>query len=435
MRSLRWGMSGDDVRALQQRLKDLGYLSGAVDGWFGYQTAAAVRRYQQAAGLVVDGVAGPDTLRSLGLAGTTTQTTPGTTPTTPAGSGARRAVSLHLGLNAVDPAGYGGWAGQLSGCEADADTMTAIAASEGFATNQLKTARATATNVLAAIGQIATRLEAGDIFLLTYAGHGSQMPNGNSDPEVDSQDETWCLYDRQLLDDEIEAALAAFRAGVNIVLLSDSCHSGTIYRLAAPQPPPEAVAVERGYAGLKESFYLDLGAQRPGPSDPAFTGFPRPVPRLAGAASAAGQRALPQEPITLNLDEGDTSVVQIGPTAGGGGDGLVTRAMPFGVMAQLWRDQGQQYQQLRQAVANRGAVQANGVSISGCMDNQLSQEVNGAGVFTTTVNRVWASNSFTASYEAFHKAVVSQMGPTQTPELGLFGVNPQQLLAMVPFNR
>lgn len=446
MRTLRLWMSGDDVRALQQRLKDIGYFSGTVDGWFGYITDSAVRKYQQAKGLLVDGVVGPATQQSLGLTGATTPITPGTTPTTPAASGAKRAVSLHIGVNSVDPAGYGGWSGPLSGCEADADTMAAIAGAEGFATNQLKTTRATSTNVLSAISQIAMRLQAGDIFLLTYAGHGSQMPNGNSDPELDSQDETWCLYDRQLLDDEIEAALAAFQAGVNLVLLSDSCHSGTIYRYVPRRPSPQVVSVERNYAVLKEAYYVDLGAGRPGPSDPPFAAFPVPVRRGAGLPSTTvqsgaveigggGGRALLQQdpPIVLNLDDGG------GARGDGESDGddsePATRDMPFDVMSRLWETQDEQYQRYRQAVANRALVQANGVSISGCKDNQLSQEVNGAGVFTTTVNRVWANNSFTGSYEAFQKAIVSQMGPNQTPELGLFGVNPQQLLAMTPFNR
>jgi hypothetical protein len=325
--------------------------------------------------------------------------------------------------------------------------MTAIANAEGFATNQLKTTSATSTNVVSAIGQIAMRLQAGDIFLLTYAGHGGQMPNNNSDPESDSQDETWCLYDRQLLDDEIEAALAGFQAGVNIVLLSDSCHSGTIYRMVVPQPSPQEVSVERDYALLKEAYYLDLGAPRPGPNEPAFAAFPVPVQRRVGMPSQTVQRATAEigggggtallqqaPPITLNLDDDGNGSRDTGQ-ADGDASQPATRDMPFDVMTKLWREQAPQYQRYRQIVANRAAVQANGVSISGCMDNQLSQEANGAGVFTTTVNRVWANNSFTASYEAFHKAIVSQMGPNQTPELGLFGANPQQLLAMTPFNR
>lgn len=445
MRILAWGMSGDDVKNLQKTLQARGYYNGPIDGWFGYLTDSAVRRYQMEKGLWVDGKAGPQTQQSLGLVGpsqpsTTKVTSPSPAPT---GAAAGRAVSLHIGLNRVDPSGYGGWSGPLSGCEADADTMTAIAEVEGFSTNQLKTADATSGNVLDAIAQIADVLESGDIFFLTYAGHGSQIPNGNNDPELDSQDETWCLYDRQLLDDEIEAAFAEFGAGVNIVLLSDSCHSGTIYRLQrVDQMNSGALPLERSYALLKESFYLDLAAGRPGPREPAFTAFP--VPLMRRQAIQAQARLRPGQwrgvevgksqgrPLTLDLGESGDATRSGNQTDS---DDIQTRDMPFDVMVALWDEQGERYERRRQAVANRAEVKANGVSISGCMDNQLSQEVNGAGVFTTTVNSVWANNTFTASYDAFHKAVVAQMGPNQTPDRGTFGANPDQLLAMTPFNR
>ena len=117
------------------------------------------------------------------------------------------------------------------------------------------------------------------------------------------------------------------------------------------------------------------------------------------------------------------------------GNHVMTRDMPFDQMVALWNSDGPKYQGYRDAVADRPAVSANGISISGCHDNQLSQEVNGAGVFTTTLNRVWANGGFAGSYEAFHRAVVAQMGPNQTPELGLFGANGQQLLARTPFKR
>ncbi|MGC4121194.1 MAG: peptidoglycan-binding domain-containing protein [Myxococcales bacterium] len=62
--SLRRGMSGESVRALQQLLKDSGQ-SLAVDGAFGPQTDAAVRAFQRQNGLTVDGVVGPKTLGAL----------------------------------------------------------------------------------------------------------------------------------------------------------------------------------------------------------------------------------------------------------------------------------------------------------------------------------------------------------------------------------
>ena len=62
---LRPGMEGDAVRQLQQRLRTKGFYSGAIDGLFGSQTEAAVRRAQSANNLTVDGIVGPATWRAL----------------------------------------------------------------------------------------------------------------------------------------------------------------------------------------------------------------------------------------------------------------------------------------------------------------------------------------------------------------------------------
>lgn len=67
-RTLRLGDSGDDVAALQRALTAKGITShGRADGQFGPRTDAAVREWQRAAGLVVDGLVGPRTKASLGL--------------------------------------------------------------------------------------------------------------------------------------------------------------------------------------------------------------------------------------------------------------------------------------------------------------------------------------------------------------------------------
>lgn len=60
---------GLDVFALQSKLKDLGYSPGALDGQFGPLTEAAVKKFQTAAGITADGVAGPVTYYNLGLKG------------------------------------------------------------------------------------------------------------------------------------------------------------------------------------------------------------------------------------------------------------------------------------------------------------------------------------------------------------------------------
>jgi N-acetylmuramoyl-L-alanine amidase len=56
---------GDDVAALQERLLELGFDAGRVDGVFGHRTEAALRGLQREYGLVADGACGPSTLRAL----------------------------------------------------------------------------------------------------------------------------------------------------------------------------------------------------------------------------------------------------------------------------------------------------------------------------------------------------------------------------------
>ena len=63
--TLEKGSEGEAVRALQKRLKELGYLSGTADGTFGIATEAAVIAFQQRNGLTADGKAGTATLSRL----------------------------------------------------------------------------------------------------------------------------------------------------------------------------------------------------------------------------------------------------------------------------------------------------------------------------------------------------------------------------------
>ena len=51
------GSRGDEVERFQQRLSDLGYLSGSVDGIYGKQTTQAVSAFQDLNGLTVTGTA------------------------------------------------------------------------------------------------------------------------------------------------------------------------------------------------------------------------------------------------------------------------------------------------------------------------------------------------------------------------------------------
>ncbi|GAA0794376.1 peptidoglycan-binding protein [Spirilliplanes yamanashiensis] len=432
MGTLSWGSTGDEVVKLQQMLADLGHYAGPLDGRFGPLTRAAVQAFQRAAGLPADGIVGPRTWAALadvpqepgggGPVG-------GGEPAQPVPAGDDRAVSLHIGVNRVDPARYGGWDGALSGCENDARTMTAIATAEGFTTRQLFTRQATVANVLAAIADAAARLTAGGTFLLTYAGHGGQVQDAGTD-EDDRQDETWVLFDRQLLDDEINLALADFRPGVHVVTVSDSCHSGTVTRsLRDP--------VQRAVADLKRAFYTGLAVARPGPGEPAVTAFPRPAAAARQLAVRAAVRSGPlrfpgQRPTG---DGGRNGGVATLDRPAGVTDDVVTREIPL--LTNLEVNELQAGELAAARARSRGAralVRANCLHLSGCEDSQLSQETGGRGVFTTALERTWAGGAFAGTYPAFHRAIVAQLGPTQTPCIDTFGGDPAALAARTPFD-
>ena len=65
--TLSKGSTGQDVKTLQTKLKELGYLQGKVDGIFGSATKKAVKAFQKANKLTADGIVGPKTFAALGI--------------------------------------------------------------------------------------------------------------------------------------------------------------------------------------------------------------------------------------------------------------------------------------------------------------------------------------------------------------------------------
>ncbi|MBZ4422374.1 caspase family protein [Myxococcus sp. RHSTA-1-4] len=192
-------------------------------------------------------------------------------------------ISLHLGLNAVDSAHYGSPL-PLSGCHNDARDMGAIAQATGFRSRICLDAEATAPAVIAAINDAARTLRPGDTFLLTYAGHGAQVPDESGD-ESDALDETWVLFDRMLLDDELYAALSAFSGGVRVLLISDSCHSGSVARTATYRQLAGASPVASQYVGANCFFRT-----------PSESGFGQRVLRQHASQYQALTREIPPNP-------------------------------------------------------------------------------------------------------------------------------------------
>jgi murein L,D-transpeptidase YcbB/YkuD len=91
-RTLRYGMRGSDVRALQRRLAQLRYYPGAVSGKFGLYTLEAVWAFQEVQGLPVAGAVGPRTAHALAYPRAPRSRYPG--------GGARR-IEINLGLRVL----------------------------------------------------------------------------------------------------------------------------------------------------------------------------------------------------------------------------------------------------------------------------------------------------------------------------------------------
>jgi hypothetical protein len=285
------------------------------------------------------------------------------------------AMSLHIGLNAVNPKNYSGWSGDLSACEFDANDMAAIAKASGMKSTVLLTAKGTRANALAGIRAAAKKLKKGDLFFMTYSGHGGQVPDVSGE-EDDKKDETWCLYDGQLIDDELYAALGGFASGVRILVLSDSCHSGTVTREAVPvsadagrsklMPPAVGMRVYRENQAFYDGLQKDLAKQY-------------------------GKSAIPDPDSVL-------ANIAVSPR-------LTTLTRKFAPAVIL---------------------------ISGCQDNQTSMDGEHNGAFTEQVLRVWNSGKFKGNHARFHAEIVARMPSTQTPNLFTLG-SVAAFIRQIPF--
>ncbi len=145
-----------------------------------------------------------------------------------------KGYSLHIGVNHVDLNHYIKLQ-ELRAAVNDAEYMLSMAQNRfGYTRSEiLLNEQATTYNVEHILGEYAKSLEPGDILLLSYSGHGGQVedPDWMAKGEDEPIDSTWCLYDRQLIDDEIFALFKTFKPGVRILVVSDSCHSGTVTRV------------------------------------------------------------------------------------------------------------------------------------------------------------------------------------------------------------
>jgi hypothetical protein len=131
---------------------------------------------------------------------------------------------------------YAGTANPLT-CTKDAKHFLKLAADCGVTDIvELYDTQAVKARVLQEIENVASRCQAGDYFMFYYSGHGTQVDDLDGD-EDDGKDEALCLVNAGgqlntstcLTDDDFAACLYEYVAeDVNIIVICDCCHSGTI---------------------------------------------------------------------------------------------------------------------------------------------------------------------------------------------------------------
>ena len=285
-----------------------------------------------------------------------------------------KGISLNIGLNLVDPNQYGDSFEELEGCENDARAMLALAAGQGFQTTLLLNNQATTTAVISEIKNAASQLNGGDFFLLTYSGHGSQLINElNGDDEPDGLDETWVLYDRNLIDDELAVLWSQFRTDVRILVVSDSCNSGTIAQ--SLQVSPTSLASSHSQA------------------------------------SPHGQAVSHSQP---------------GRRSRG-----IRRGMQVGHMSQFRKT----YDDIRSGLPNLDtlAIGASVLSLSACEDGQSADDGMENGAFTGAILQVWDNGAFFGDYNQFYDRLLDEKLCIQKPQISLTGGSNINFMKQRPF--
>lgn len=143
--------------------------------------------------------------------------------------------ALCIGIN-----NYPGTHMDLQGCVNDANDWADCLGARGFGVSKLLDDQATKAAMVAALSSLISKASKNDSLVITFSGHGSYQPDTDGD-EADGLDEALCPYDLQtngeaLTDDEIKTLFAARKPGVRLVLIADSCHSGTVTRAAKAEP-------------------------------------------------------------------------------------------------------------------------------------------------------------------------------------------------------
>lgn len=146
--------------------------------------------------------------------------------------------ALCIGIN-----DYPGDGSDLNGCVNDARAWAALLTEHyGFPSNDVKLlldAEATKANMITGIKNLLAGASTGDVLVFTNSSHGTYLADiGGDEP---AYDEALCPYDcdqNLIVDDELRELFSGLAKGVNLTVISDSCHSGTVTRAAISENIP-----------------------------------------------------------------------------------------------------------------------------------------------------------------------------------------------------
>jgi hypothetical protein len=155
-----------------------------------------------------------------------------------------RGIAIHIGVNEPDSNRQS----RLSRSEAYAWKMAELSHQAGYrAIHLLCGAEATRDAVRGLLAGAARALGTGDTLFVSFSGHGAQVADANRE-ERDGLDETWCLYDADLIDDELMDVWREAAAGTRVLVVSESCFAGGMRygdELLVERPPSSRRPVYR----------------------------------------------------------------------------------------------------------------------------------------------------------------------------------------------
>jgi len=305
-----------------------------------------------------------------------------------------KGISIHIGLNELDERHYGSRC-TLAGCLGDVDAMHRLAVSAGFEPTVLRAEEATADAVLGAIRGAAHRVGPEDILLVTYSGHGARvrdLPLDQGGDEVDGWDETWCLYDREVLDDELYDCWGDFPAGARILVVSDSCFSGDIIRDDEGQDALPRITEGRSLWGTE--------------------------------ALDETRRLLPELPPVPPASRG---------TRGGGmrGGGMAGRRLSAKTAKRVYMRNRRTYEEVQKSLPERRPVHAEVLLLSAAQDNETAADGEHNGAFTEALLQVWNDGAFEGDYVALHCELYKRLRTRQHPQI--LALRPPSFARQRPF--